>query len=207
MSISSLLLAMVAVAAFILSKQDMVESFQLTPSRATIHTASSRTTTPNYYNNYNIFTTTATTKKHHQQQQQQQQQQHQQQSSTFLHMSTENNQEEKKSNLPMLLDPGTKGGAIFLSLVLFIVPIIGYEVVTLGFGVDGIEAGKWIGVGFTFFTTVLWVATYILRVATKDMTYAKQLKDYENAVIAKRLEELDEDEIQALVEDIERDDF
>lgn len=57
------------------------------------------------------------------------------------------------------------------------------------------------------FSTVLWVATYILRVATKDMTYAKQLKDYENAVIAKRLEELDEDEIQALVEDIERDDF
>ena len=36
---------------------------------------------------------------------------------------------------------------------------------------------------------------------------AKQLKDYENAVIAKRLEELDDDEIQALVEDIERDDF
>jgi len=36
---------------------------------------------------------------------------------------------------------------------------------------------------------------------------AKQLKDYENQVIAKRLEELDEDEIQALVEDIERDDF
>ena len=36
---------------------------------------------------------------------------------------------------------------------------------------------------------------------------ARQLKDYENAVIAKRLEELDDDEIQALVEDIERDDF
>lgn len=107
----------------------------------------------------------------------------------------------------MLLDPGTKGGALFLSLVLFIVPIIIYEVVTLGLGVDGVEAGKWIGVGFTFFTTVLWVGTYIFRVATKDMTYAKQLKDYENAVIAKRLEELDEDEIQALVEDIERDDF
>jgi len=79
--------------------------------------------------------------------------------------------------------------------------------VTEVFGVDGIEAGKWIGVGFTFFTTVLWVSTYIFRVATKDMTYAKQLKDYENAVIAKRLEELDEDEIQALVEDIERDEF
>jgi len=94
-----------------------------------------------------------------------------------------------------------------LSLVLFVVPILVYQLVTVVFGVDGIDAGKWIGVGFTFFTTVLWVCTYIFRVATKDMTYAKQLKDYENAVIAKRLEELDEDEIQALVEDIERDEF
>ena len=36
---------------------------------------------------------------------------------------------------------------------------------------------------------------------------AKQLKDYENAVIAKRLEELDEDELQALVEEVDKDDF
>jgi len=128
-------------------------------------------------------------------------------SSSTLHMSENNQEAKQQSNLPMLLDPGTKGGALFLSLVLFIVPIAIYEFVTLGLGIDGLEAGKWIGVGFTFFTTVLWVGTYILRVATKDMTYAKQLKDYENAVIAKRLEELDEDEIQALVEDIERDDF
>jgi len=33
---------------------------------------------------------------------------------------------------------------------------------------------------------------------------AKQLKEYEDAVIAKRLEELDEDEVQALMEDVER---
>mmetsp|Transcript_7332 Transcript_7332/g.13507 ORF Transcript_7332/g.13507 Transcript_7332/m.13507 type:complete len:168 (-) Transcript_7332:68-571(-) len=123
---------------------------------------------------------------------------------TPLYMSTEDS---SKSNLPMLLDPGTKGGALFLSLVLFVVPILVYQVIVNVFGVDGIEAGKWIGVGFTAFTTILWVSTYIFRVATKDMTYAKQLKDYENAVIAKRLEELDEDEVQALVEDIERDDF
>ena len=184
-----------------------------------------------------------------------------------LHMSE--GTEKPKSNLPMLLDPGTRGGAVFLSLLLFIAPIIGYEIATIGFGYDGIEAGKWIGVGFTLVTLVLWVSTYILRVATKDMTYvrcirhgspdfapfgyssyvllqdvvlsfrsrvsllsalshvttmehllrpdcgqcivtnsqAKQLKDYENAVIAKRLEELDDDEVQALVEDIERDSF
>jgi hypothetical protein len=36
---------------------------------------------------------------------------------------------------------------------------------------------------------------------------ARQLKDYENAVIAKRLEELDEDEIQALLEEVEKDNF
>merc|ERR1719223_2557188 len=62
-----------------------------------------------------------------------------------LQMSSE--KEAATSNLPMLLDPGTKGGALFLSLVLFIVPIIVYQVVTLGFGVDGVEAGKWIGAG------------------------------------------------------------
>ena len=93
-------------------------------------------------------------------------------SSTSLQMSSEgNNDKSNNNNLPMLLDPGTKGGALFLSLVLFIVPIIIYEVVTLGLGIDGVEAGKWIGVGFTAFTTVLWVSTYIFRVATKDMTY------------------------------------
>ena len=78
--------------------------------------------------------------------------------------------------LPMLLDIGTKGGALFLSLMLFIVPLVIYEVATLGFGVDGIEAGKWIGVGFTFFTTVLWVGSYVFRVATKDMTYVSNQK-------------------------------
>jgi hypothetical protein len=89
---------------------------------------------------------------------------------TSLSMSEESSTP-KKSNLPMLLDVGTKGGALFLSLLLFIVPIIGYEVATTAFGIDGIEAGKWIGVGFTLFTLVLWVGSYIFRVATKDMTY------------------------------------
>lgn len=81
----------------------------------------------------------------------------------------------EKSKLPMLLDPGTKGGALFLSLVLFVIPLLGYQVVTNVFGVDEIEAGKWIGVGFTVFTLVLWVSTYIFRVATKDMTYVRFL--------------------------------
>jgi len=130
-------------------------------------------------------------------------------SSPSTMMATEPDAEKSKSSggLPFWLDPGTRGGAVVLSTILFVLPLIGYSVVTNFFGVDGVEAGKYIGVGFTAIATIVWVFTYIFRVATKDMTYAKQLKDYENAVIAKRLEELDDDEIQALVEEIERDEF
>lgn len=113
----------------------------------------------------------------------------------------------EKTKLPFWLDPGTKGGAVFLSLALFLFPILVYSIMTTFFGFDEIETGKWIGIGFTVLATLGWVSTYLFRVATKDMTYAKQLKDYENAVIAKRLEELDEDEIQALQEEVERDAF
>lgn len=112
-----------------------------------------------------------------------------------------------QSNLPFWLDPGTKGGAVVLSLILFIVPIIGYNIIINVSGLDPSDVGIWIGVGFTVLSLFVWVGSYIFRVATKDMTYAKQLKDYEDAVIAKRFEELDEDEIQALVEDIERSEF
>lgn len=129
-------------------------------------------------------------------------------SSSSKLMATEPDAEKPKSGgLPFWLDPGTRGGAVVLSILLFIVPFIGYSIATNVFGVDGVDAGRYIGVGFTTIATLVWVFTYIFRVATKDMTYAKQLKDYENAVIAKRLEELDDDEIQALVEEIERDDF
>ena len=81
--------------------------------------------------------------------------------STTLQMANDAEQS-KKNNLPFWLDIGTKGGAVFWSLVLFIVPIIGY---------NEIEAGKWIGVGFTAIAMLAWSSTYLFRVATKDMTY------------------------------------
>mmetsp|Transcript_55087 Transcript_55087/g.61537 ORF Transcript_55087/g.61537 Transcript_55087/m.61537 type:complete len:204 (-) Transcript_55087:543-1154(-) len=128
-------------------------------------------------------------------------------SSSLLLSMEKGDGEKSTSNLPFWLDPGTRGGAIVLSVILFILPLLGYSVATNIFGVDGVDAGTYIGVGFTASASLVWLTTYIFRVATKDMTYAKQLKDYENTVIAKRLEELDDDEIQALVEEIERDDF
>jgi hypothetical protein len=81
------------------------------------------------------------------------------------------NEGESKSSLPIWFDPGTKGGAVFLSLVLFVVPIIGYNILTGPMGYDEIETGKWIGVGFTSLILFGWVSTYLFRVATKDMTY------------------------------------
>jgi hypothetical protein len=90
-------------------------------------------------------------------------------------MASEQEDGKEKSNLPFWLDPGTKGGAVFLALVLFIVPILVYNFVTGVLGYDEIEAGKWIGVGFTAIATVLWSSTYIWRVATKDMTYVSTM--------------------------------
>ncbi|KAL3784367.1 hypothetical protein ACHAW5_005390 [Stephanodiscus triporus] len=127
---------------------------------------------------------------------------------TPLRMTTSDEKSSSSSSsLPVFLDPGTKGGVVVLSVLLFVLPIIAYNVATGPMGLDEIEVGRDIGVGFSVFTMLLWGSTYIFRVATKDMTYARQLKDYEDAVIAKRLEELDDDEVQALVEDIERERF
>jgi hypothetical protein len=81
----------------------------------------------------------------------------------------------QKSKVPFWLDPGTKGGAVVLTIVLFVVPILFYMFVTGVLGFDEIEAGKWIGIGFTVVATLAWVSTYLFRVATKDMTYVSSI--------------------------------
>jgi len=65
-----------------------------------------------------------------------------------------------------------------------------------------VSAGNVILVGYVGFGTIAWTSTYVFRVANKDMTYAKQLRDYENAVIQKRFEELNTDEVDALMDEI-----
>ncbi len=71
-----------------------------------------------------------------------------------------------------------------------------------GTGLDSTTAGIW--------TQVLlvggllgWVATYGLRAITQTMTYNQQLKDYENAVLHKRLDELTTEELATLQAEIE----
>ncbi|DBB11550.1 TPA: hypothetical protein ACH3X3_006947 [Trebouxia sp. C0006] len=48
-----------------------------------------------------------------------------------------------------------------------------------------------------------WIGSYIFRVANKDMTYVKQLENYEEEVMAKRLEEMPESEREKLMASVE----
>ena len=106
------------------------------------------------------------------------------------------------SKLPFLLDPGTKGGIIFWSIVGLIVPFVAYSFMLDTLGWDVVLAGNVILIGYVGLGTVVWTGSYVFRVANKDMTYAQQLRDYENAVIQKRFEELSETEVNALMGEI-----
>lgn len=78
--------------------------------------------------------------------------------------------DEGKRDKPFFLDPGTKGGALFYMFALFVVPYLVYQVLVAS-GMDEIQTGIVIGVGFTILSTLIWSSTYLFRVATKDMTY------------------------------------
>ena len=48
-----------------------------------------------------------------------------------------------------------------------------------------------------------WVSTYLFRVGTKNMSYNQQIKDYEEAVLQKRLEEMSPEELAKLQAEVE----
>ena len=64
-------------------------------------------------------------------------------------------------------------------------------------GLDGISAGIWSQVIFVG-GLLGWVLTYLTRVFSQKMTYNQQLKDYEDAVLQKRLDEMSEEELAQL---------
>ncbi|KAL3570743.1 hypothetical protein D5086_027992 [Populus alba] len=90
--------------------------------------------------------------------------------------------------------------------------LIGLGVTVLGIGlesgleyagVDPLQAGNVVQLVLVLGLTVGWISTYIFRVSNKEMTYAQQLRDYENKVMEKRLEGLSEAELEALLEQVE----
>ena len=72
-------------------------------------------------------------------------------------------------------------------------------------GMDAVKAGNAVQLTFVLGLTLVWVASYVLRVFNKDMTYVKQLKDYEDAVMQKRLEEMPEAELNKMMGELEDD--
>jgi len=71
-----------------------------------------------------------------------------------------------------------------------------------GIGFDSADAGIWsqaVLVG----GLVIWLLTYLFRVGTHKMTYNQQLKNYEDAVLQKRLEEMTPEELAQLQAEVE----
>lgn len=71
------------------------------------------------------------------------------------------------------------------------------------FGMDAAMAGNWVQLVIFLGICVGWIGSYLFRVATKQMTYAKQLDDYEEAVMKKRLEELPDTELENMLQNVE----
>ena len=70
-------------------------------------------------------------------------------------------------------------------------------------GLDSLKAGIW-SQAVLVAGLIGWLLTYLFRVGTKNMTYNQQLKDYEDAVLQKRLEEMTPEELAQLQADIEQ---
>ena len=121
---------------------------------------------------------------------------------------TDTSPEKSKTNfdLEAWFNPNTRGGVIVWSIILAILPIVLNNKLVES-GMDADEVGVYVGFAFVCVSMLGWASTYLLRVASKDMTYATQLREYENAVLKKRLEELADDEIRALLEEIEDEDL
>ncbi|KAG7023331.1 hypothetical protein SDJN02_14356 [Cucurbita argyrosperma subsp. argyrosperma] len=70
-------------------------------------------------------------------------------------------------------------------------------------GYDPMQAGNVVQLVLVLGLTLGWISTYMFRVSSKDMTYAQQLRDYEDKVMQKRLESLTEAELMTLLEQVD----
>ena len=70
-------------------------------------------------------------------------------------------------------------------------------------GINDIEAGIWTQAALVG-GLVCWLLTYLFRVMSKNMTYNQQLKDYEEAVLQKRLEEMNPEQLAQLQAEIQQ---
>lgn len=91
--------------------------------------------------------------------------------------------------------------AIAMTFGVFIAGGVAYLLLRV-FGLSSQNAGVWSQV-LLVAGLIGWVSTYLFRVVTQDMTYNQQLRDYEDAVLQKRLEEMTPEELAQLQKEIE----
>ena len=70
-------------------------------------------------------------------------------------------------------------------------------------GLEGVNAGIW-SQAILVAGLVGWLLSYLFRALSKNMTYHQQVKDYEEAVIQKRYEEMTPEELAKLQAEIEQ---
>ncbi len=71
-------------------------------------------------------------------------------------------------------------------------------------GLDSFTAGLW-AQAILVFGLLGWVGTYAYRAATQTMTYSQQRREYEEAMLQKRLQELSPQELASLQAQLEQD--
>ena len=92
--------------------------------------------------------------------------------------------------------------AIGISIGIFVVGGLLYLVLQV-VGINSMDAGVWTQ-AFLVIGLVGWLLSYLFRVSNSDMTYNQQLKDYEEAVMQKRLEEMTPEELAQLQAEVEQ---
>lgn len=90
---------------------------------------------------------------------------------------------------------------IYLGLGIFLAGGLAYLLLQL-VGLDSQQAGIW-SQALLIFGLIGWLLTYLFRAGTKQMTYNQQLKDYEDAVLEKRLAQMTPEELDKLQAEIE----
>jgi Protein of unknown function (DUF3007) len=89
-----------------------------------------------------------------------------------------------------------------IGIVVFAIGGAGYLGLQLA-GLDDLNAGIWSQL--ILVAIILgWSSTYIFRVANKNMTYDQQRKEYEDAVLQKRYDDLTPEELAKLQAEIEQ---
>jgi Protein of unknown function (DUF3007) len=89
-----------------------------------------------------------------------------------------------------------------IGIVVFAIGGAGYLGLQLA-GLNDINAGIWSQL--VLVAIILgWSFTYIFRVANKNMTYDQQRKEYEEAVLQQRLDDLTPEELAQLQAEIEQ---